>query len=362
MSTTTSSALTQEFTDMLSAQLLIAPDPAYVFAKLAMGARYGAMNLPDVIRKSGVAANMEEAMGGANGTLDMNPQFMRLAADFVKMVEEVGTGPGKVFLLDQPNYLTAGLMTEASRRLTEGTAVSATPQAVTMGQVPLTCREYAGPHDGSNVAPVAITDFLKRRSKHDLVEYLGVLLRRDRNAWLDLVLCNLLLSTSNVSNGSGAASLSTATAGSNPLIDDDLAAIKLALQSRNIPRFSDGFYCLVISPQHEADLRKDDQFREIVRYQAAAGPLTQGHLGDYNGFHILVSNNVPTAGVGSGGSVTGYQGVAFGPQAVGWGIGMEAEARRSKADDFGREDRLLWISHEAFALLNGDFVQKVITS
>jgi hypothetical protein len=362
MAVTTSSALTQEFVDIITESLLLAPDAQQVFAKLAMGAKYAAMGLPDVVRASGVAANMSEAMGGAMGTLDLNPRFQALARDFVKRVEEVGTGPGKVFLLDRPAYLTSGTMTESARRLTEGTQITATPQAVTMGQETLTCREYAGPHDGSNVAPVAITDFLKRRSKHDLVEYLGLILRRDRNAWLDHVLSNLLLTTTNVSYGSLAANLTTATAGSNPLIDDDIAAIKLALQSRNIPTFSDGMWCMVISPRHEADLRKDDQFREIVRYMAGDGPLVQGHIGDYNGFHILVSNNIVTTGVGAGGAVTGYQGLAFGPQALGWGVGMECEARRSKADDFGREDRLVWISHEAFGLLDEDFVQKFITT
>jgi hypothetical protein len=320
------------------------------------------MNLPDMVRKSGIAANMGEAMGGAMGTLDLNPRFQRLAMDFVKRVEEVGTGPGKVFLIDRPQYMDAGLFTEAARTLTEGTPVTATPQAITMAQASLTCVEFAGPHDGSNVAPVAITDFLKRRSKHDLVEYMGLLLRRDRNKFLDRVFVNQMLTTTHVSYGSGSANLTSATAGSAPLIDDDIAAVKLALQSRNIPTFSDGMYCMVLSPQHEADLRKDDQFREIVRYLAADGPLVQGHLGDYNGFHLFISNNIPVAAVGSGGSVTGYQGVAFGPQSIGWGVGMDAEARKSKADDFGREDRLIWIAHEAFKLLNEDFVQKIVTT
>lgn len=362
MSITTSSTMTQEFVDILTSQLLVAPDPAYIFARLDAGARYGALNLPDVVRVSGEAANLEYAMGGAMGTLDMNPTFMRLGMEAVKRIEEVGTGPGKVFLIDRPVYMDAGLFTESSRRLTEGTAVSATPQAVTMEQESLTCREYSGPHDGSDVAPLAITDFLKRRAKHDLVEYLGLLLRRDYNKWLDRVISNLMLTSSNVTYGSGAADLTSATAGSNPLTDDDLAAVKLALQSRNIPTFADGMYCMVLSPQHEANLRQDDQFREIVRYQAAAGPLTQGHLGDYNGFHIFTSSNIVLAGVGSGGSVDGFQGMAFGPQAVGHGIGMAPAAFRSKNDDFGREDRVLWRSHEAFSLLNEDFVQVIQTT
>ena len=62
-----------------------------------------------------------------------------------------------------------------------------------MGQVTVTIREYAGPSDGTAVAPVGITDFLKRRATHNLVEYVGTLLRRDRNKFVDHVVADLLL-------------------------------------------------------------------------------------------------------------------------------------------------------------------------
>src|SRR5438105_710845 len=84
---------------------------------------------------------------------------------------------------------------------------------------------------------------------------------------------NLMLASTHITYGSGAANLAAATAGSNPLTDDDIAAVKLALSTRSIPTFSDGFYCMVLSPQHQADLRKDDQYREVVRYVGAQGPL-----------------------------------------------------------------------------------------
>ncbi len=367
MAITTSSDLTQTFVSKLSRELTLEPDPAYVFARLAGGARAGAMGIPDMMGRAGLPANLQAAMGAGLGTVDiLNPKFMQVAGSFCKVVWEPGTGPGKVILVDQPRYL-GGTMTEASRALTEGTAIGSTPVAATLGQVSLTLKEFAGPHNGTDVVPLGITDFLKRRAEHDLVEYCGLLLRRDRNAWLDRVLCDKLLTTTNQtigSGGAGGATTGTMTLDGNLLTDADLAVIKRKLMVRNIPTFPTGMYGLVISPQHEENLRADSQFREIARYLAASpgNILCSGHIADYGGFHIVVSNNIPTVAVGSGGSVTGYQALAFGPGALGWAIGMDAEARRSKSDDFGREDRLIWISHEAFAVLDADFVEKVVTS
>ena len=150
----------------------------------------------------------------------------------------------------------------------------------------------------------------------------------------------------------------------NRLTDADLAKIKRSLLERNIPTFPTGMYALVVSPSHEEDLRADVQFREIARYLAGSpgNILVAGHIADYGGFHIIVSNNIPTDAVGAGGAETGYQALAFGPGAIGWAIGMDAEARRSKDDDFGREDRVVWLCHEAWTLLDEDFVEKIVTS
>jgi hypothetical protein len=152
------------------------------------------------------------------------------------------------------------------------------------------------------------------------------------------------------------------TAGGNKLKESDLALVKRKLLERNIPTFANGRYMLVIGPRHEEDLRSDAAFREITRYQVNAGPMLSGYLMSYGGFDVCVSNGLPNAAVGGGGAVTGYQALAFGPESLGWGIGMDAQARRSKDDDYGREDRMVWIAHEAWKLLNEDFVEKIVTS
>lgn len=355
----TSTTLTQEFVDQLSQELLLEPDSQYIFAMLANAARAGALGIADIMGEAGAAANMADAMGAGLGTLKLLDQrWMAVARDFAIVASEPTT-PGKVILVDQPRYL-GGNYGEADRALTEGTRISATPQAPTMGQVSLTIKEYAGPHDGTAVAPIGITDFLKRRSRHDLVQYLGLLLRRDRNKFVDTVLVNLLLGTTNATTPSGTAE-GALTAGAL-FTETMLAEMLRKLQERNIPTFANGLYMCTISPKHFQDLRQDATFREQVRYLVQENPLITGHVANYGGFMIVTSSNIPTKAVGAGGAVTGYQGVAFGPQSVGWAIGMDAEARRSKDDDYGREDRVVWIAHEAWQLMDANFAQRFVTT
>lgn len=355
----TSTSLTQEFVDQLSQELLVEPDSQYIFALLARAARAQAMGIPDILGESGAGANMSEAMGAGLGTLDLlDRRWMAVAGDFAKVVSEP-TVPGLTVLIDQPRYL-GGTYTEASRALTDGNRITATPQAPTMGQVAVTIKEYGGPHDGTNVAPIGITDFLKRRSRHDLVQYIGLLLRRDRNKFVDTVLINLLLSTTNETTPSGTADAAL-TAGAL-FTDAMLGSMLRSLQERNIPTFSNGMYMCVMSPKHQEDLRQDATFREQVRYLQNENPLISGHFANYANFMLVTSTNIPTADVGSGGAVTGYQGLAFGPQSVGWAIGKDAEARRSKDDDFGREDRIVWTAHEGWQLMDAAFVQRFVTT
>src|SRR5690606_35798177 len=110
------------------------------------------------------------------------------------------------------------------------------------GQVSVTIKEYAGPHDDTNVAPIGITDFLKRRATHDLVEYVGLLLRRDRNKWFDSVVIEFLLTTTNLTTPGGTAEGSLVV--DQLLTEDELSVVLRNLQERNIPTFSNGLYML----------------------------------------------------------------------------------------------------------------------
>lgn len=311
MALTTSGTLTQEFIDKLSGELLLEPDTAYVFEQ------------------------------------------------FASKQNDLGVPKGKTILFNRYPWL-GGTMSESARALTQGTKVDTTsPMAVTANQVSATVKEYAGPHDGSNVVPLGISEFLAKRAEHDVIEQVGKLLRRDKDAVHDAILRDLYLAVSNVTTADGTAEGSI-TAG-KAMTTDTLAEIKYQLDARNAPKFADGSYGLVINPKANANLLVDAGFREAVRY-AAADRLFRGEVGQYLGFRILVSNNMPTKAVGSAGGVTGYQSVAFGPDAVGAGHGLMPEVRHSTDNDFGRQDLVIWLCHAAYATLDARFVQRIITT
>ena len=99
MSIATSSSLTQEFVDKLSRELVVAPDPAYIFARLAGGARAGAMAIPEIMGRGGRPADLAGAMGAGMGTLDplaVAPQLVttgpRLTVSALQTIEGFG-GP-----------------------------------------------------------------------------------------------------------------------------------------------------------------------------------------------------------------------------------------------------------------------------
>lgn len=312
MALTTSTTLTQEFVDILSAELLLEPDPQYIFGQ------------------------------------------------FTKNVVEIGTQPGKTILIDRYPYL-AGTFSAAARALTDGTAIDTSkPVGLTANQVTVNVKEYAGPYsnDDSKVVPLGVSEFLKKRAKHDVAAIVGQMLRRDKDATIDAIVRDLYLATTNVTTADGTAE-GVITAGKK-INTATIAEVLKELRSRNVPTFANGNYIWVIGPKDQADLLQDAGFREAVRYQTDR--LFRGQLVDYLGFTFVFSNNMPTKAVGAGSAVTGYQSVAFGPDAVGQGVGMAPEVRKSNDDDFRRQDLVIWIMHAGFAALDARFAERVIST
>lgn len=272
-------------------------------------------------------------------------------------------GPGTTFHVDQPTYLT-GTFTEASRALTDGTAVSTTSIGIAESQYTITVKEYGGPYDQGNsrVAPVAITEFLKRRAKHDQAAYLAVLLKRDYGRWLDAVIQGKALGSTNITTADGTA-VGSIVAGK--LANYQMLTQMVAnLETRNIPRFPNGQYRMVISPRDEQYLKQDATLQKAWQYQPPAqDTILNGYIGSVAGFDFIRSNTIPTAAVGGGGAVTGYQSIAYGAGgAVGFLNPMPVQARRRVDDDFQRQDIWIWIAHHGIGALDLNWVEVGITT
>lgn len=301
-------------------------------------------------------------------TFDAIAAEMLIKADndfvFLQQVEpQMGTvEPGaKTVTFNQPD-LPTGTYTEASRRLTEGTAITANSKAITMSTKTLTLREYGGPYDGSAVTPFGVTEKLRKMAKHDVVPLIGQFMRRDRNKWLDYIrresmLAATLVQTPDDSDEGVIAAGQGASAAW-------LRRMNKKMKDNLVPTFANGRWKLIITTQQEQELKTDPEIQAAFREFAAANPILQrGQLGFYENFDIYVDTLMYTKSVGSGGLITGQQSVAFGPYHLGTLTVMPPEIREADDTDFGRMQRIMWISIEAHGpLYVADYVVRGITT
>lgn len=314
MALTTTTSLSQEVQDAIAAEMLIAVDDQYMFY--------------------------------AHGPIDRKDSEAR--------------APGtNVMIFDRPT-LPTGTYTESSRRLTEGTAIPSTSLAIAETQVSLTIREYAGPHDGSAINPFGITEFLKNRAKHNVVATIGEFMRRDRQRFLDQTTLDLLLAATTVQTPDGSASATIAQG--VRASTDWLRAWNKVMKDLKIPTFPNGRWRLAISTKDEAELKQDPDYKTAMAYLATSNPLFSGHVASIEGFDIMVSTLIATTAVGVGSAVTGYQSAAWGPYGIGHGIATDPSIRQADDTDFGRQQRIIWKSEEAFGSLYADLLVRGLTS
>lgn len=314
MALNTTSNLSEEVQDMLSAELLVAPDDVYMFF--------------------------------ANGP--------------IQRADDDARTPGtNVIKFNRPT-LPTGTYTESSRRLTEATPVSTTAIPIAMTQVSLTLREYAGPHDGSTVKPFGVTEFFKNRSKHNVISIIGEFLRRDRNRFLDVVTANLLLAATNVVTPDGSAEADIGVGQKASVAW--LRALNKAMKDAKVPTYDNGRWRLAIGTTDEQNLKADPEYRDAMKELAGANPLFSGHVMSLEGFDIMVTTMLSTDTVGVDDLVPAQQGVAWGKYGIGWGLPLPPSVRAADETDYGREERVIWKSEECIGNLYADLLFRTLTT
>lgn len=313
MPNTTTANLPEEIQDVIAAKLLVRPDDEYIFAA------FGPIQDESAeLNKEGVAS-----------------------VNFNKPIHQGGT------------------MTELSRRLVEDTDIGAGSIALDEDAVTLTTREYGGPHDGANVLPFGLREFLASLARHDLAERIGDMLKRDVNRFQDRVYMDLLLSGTYIAPN--AAAEGAITAGQLFTVAF-LRKIAKTMKEAKIPKYPDGRYRAILSVKDEFDLKADTEYQAIARELGPQNPQFAGHIANLEGFQIGTSTHLYTKMVGAASAVTGYQSSFFGPYGIGHGTGMAPQPRFRAENDFGRKLHALWKSHEAFGNLYPELIYRSITT
>jgi hypothetical protein len=381
---TTDLILSAEFTDILTQNLLVVPDPQFVFARWAYSALAAqslksndsynlAMlqlqegRLPD----SGALANTNQAMSSGMGGPLALPGGSFVFPDMIYFVREAAKGPGTTFKLDRPRFID-GLTTLANRRMNPMTKLFTNTQPITRDQVDVTVFEYTGPGDTVTGAPtpISVSLFAQTRAAHDILADVGNQLRRDRYKFLDDVVINYLVAaaestTGGVTRGGDVASNATFVgAGNEPMSLDLLPKANEQLRSRNVPGLAmDSRYVLVVHPHQMQQLRNDPRYAAQSQFMPAYNILFPGYAATIENFIVCESQRMPTvSNLGAGTNQTGYKALAIAPQALAWACSMDAMVVRDKNDDGGRYAKFGWIAIEGFNAADQTFVQEILTT
>jgi hypothetical protein len=251
------------------------------------------------------------------------------------------------------DYVGTETYSTASRTLTDGTAISGTPVALSAAQKTLNVIEFAGPYNGSGVAPIGITEGMLKTSLHDLASRIGPALQRDYKRFRDAVCRDICLaSTSYMSGGATPSSTNegTVTAGGQKATYAWITEVRQALADKKVPAFgANGRYRGFIMPRHTKELLNDSDVKAAFNTRPDAAQIT-GYVGTLAGIDLYEMTFIPTKGVGSAGGVTGYQAIFFGEIP---GCGMyqhEPVSVRVKDDtDYGRQLNTIWKEFAGYA-------------
>lgn len=352
-------SLPQEFFDVVSADMLIAPQPQFVFAQMVYAANARA-------QLSAAGIDLGRAAPPAQGApmpslLDM--QLILANGPFSGAIRSVidleKPGVGHTVRINRP-VLTGGQYTVAARTISSSQSISTTAIDVTAEQVSVTLLRVVGPaaSGGSGPAPFAIDRMDAAKSVHQLREIAGLNLVYDRNKYLDTVIGLQYDTASNnsvVRPGSLSADSSFPNTGETALDLDTLFRAQQTLEEANVPKFSDGTYRAILSPKQLRQLKSDPDFRASAQFFESKNPLFQPSVTQVGDISIIASNTIQTDATTVSG-VTIQRGMMFGPSAVGYGCGMMPEVRYANEDNYGETAKVVWVCYEGHSVLDNRFV------
>lgn len=362
MSLVNRASLPQEFFDITSASLLVEPEPQYLHAmliKMALSASFS----PDAMlgmpgRQFGGSGAAYQ--GAEEGRLSLSDGLYDQA---FHVIPELGKAPGHTVRINRPTY-SDSTYTEASRTVASGQTISKTPINVSSAQVDVTIKRLAGPYDqtNGNVAPYGVDRFDGSVMMHRPAQIVGRNLKRDFDKTLDGFGVSLLDSGSTTVRPEGMTTDSTpAVAGDYPMTYAVVQDAEEDLDTKNIPYFGNGKRAMVLSPKQCNQLSQDADFNRLAKFHESFNPLFNGSYWRSVGtFDIFKSNTLlkPT----NGNSVPVHHGQAFGPGAVGGGVGEMPRTAFASEDNYGETALVIWLWYAGFAVLDNRFITSIRTS
>ena len=147
--------------------------------------------------------------------------------------------------------------------------------------------------------------------------------------------------------------------GDRPMDLETIYRVEASLTSANIPRFGNGKYIMIVTPQQARQIKSNSQFISTAQYFESKNPLFQSFVGLVGGMEIYQSTtNVIDTTTVSGVSIN--HATAFGPGAIGYGGSREGvRVAAANDDNYGETARVIWLAYEAFGMLDNRFIVNV---
>jgi len=369
MATYGRSQVPEEFYDVTSSQLLVQPEPQYLYAQLFKGALQLSLD-PGASMGLQVAGRPIDGVNAPyipterDRLLIANPMFSELLA----VKADFNAAYGSTLRINRPVYANT-TYTEAGRRVASGATISTTPISISSQQTNLTLYRYAGPYDQANtrVAPFGIEAFDSNMGVHNASRIHAVHLQRDFDRFIEGVQVALLDS---------AATAVYPASFSTPADNDATASngfeftlkqvwdVEAQMDTANLPTFGDGFRALVLTPKQLQDLKNDTGYKIAAQFFPQYSVLFPSYVASIGKFHVFkftTNTQSGTVTIGKPGvansSGVGIQyGHAIAPGALMGGMGRKPRVMPASQDNYGETALVIWLADLAFGLANNSFV------
>lgn len=287
-------------------------------------------------------------------------------------------GSGHTVRFQRPVF-SGGSYTVAARRTPSGFQISTTPIDLTTESTSLTLERLSGPYDtvNSRVAPYAIDRRDAKRSIISLTKLAAQALAYDRAKLVDSILnsaCDTVVAATLTAarGGVGASYVNfvipgegrkTAKAemtapGSSPMDLETLLRAENVLDNRGAPRLANGKRMVVLRTEAAKQLLLDPDFREYAKLgqsePQSKNPLFNS-LAAVTPTMMIYRSSTLTQDTSTVSGNTINQGIMFGLEIFGYGVGEEVNVPASTSDNYGNQALFIWQSMEAFGIMNTDY-------
>lgn len=350
------SQMPAEFFDRTSAQLLLKPEPQYLYAQMLMKALSLELPVPEELGHPGTAiggVGADYSNAGGNLQLEDDQISDQVFAATVNMEGE----PGHTIKINRPTFADT-TYTLASRQITTNMTISTTPVTVGSEQNTLTLGRFAGPYDSGNarVAPFSLDGLDSQLGIHKKSKIVGMHMKRDFNKFLDSVMVTLADSGTAVYQEGFSSDNDITVAGQCPLSYAQVAYTERIMDDANLPTLPDGFRLLVIPPAADEAMKLDPQYSRLSEFHKEVNALFPStYLRSVGKFHIFKSTTLSKP-VNSPAAIPIYRAHAIAPGAFGVGMGKAPRVGYSNDNNYGESEKVIWLAYLAFGLMDSSFI------